>query len=141
MNQVKINNENDNDKRPARNEGELNILGNRMKVLRDAKGLSTGKIAKLIGKTKASVIGYEQGYRYPLLRDAHKLAEVLGTSVAYLIGETDISTPPITKQTLGELIKTGDFHYGGQKLTDDDLDRIIEKLEAILKDAEDEKKA
>lgn len=132
MNQLKDNQ--NSDKRPPRNEGEENILGNRIKELRDIKGLSTGKIAKLIGKTKASVIGYEQGYRFPLLRDIHLLAEVLDTSVAYLIGETDIPGRPLTLDTvksLSQLIEEGDFHKGGNELTQQQLELLIDHMKKL----------
>ncbi|MEM4997425.1 helix-turn-helix transcriptional regulator [Priestia sp. SB1] len=139
MNQLKDNQ--NSDKRPPRNEGEENILGNRIKELRDIKGLSTGKIAKLIGKTKASVVGYEQGYRFPLLRDIHLLAEVLDTSVAYLIGETDIPGRPLTLDTikpLSELIEEGDFHRAGKALTPEQLEKLIAHMKDLTNtDAED----
>jgi len=61
---------NNKDKRPPRNEGEDNILGNRLRVLRKKRGLSLAQLAKLLGKTKTAVVSYEQGYRFPLLRDS-----------------------------------------------------------------------
>jgi len=136
---------NNKDKRPDRLEGEDNILGNRLRVLRKKRGLSLAQLAKLLGKTKTAVVSYEQGYRFPLLRDIDTLAEELGTSVGYLIGETDISGPPVTGEkiedslkytleqlSLGELIKTGDIHNGEEVLSNEQLKIINEYLRKVL---------
>lgn len=130
------------DKRPTRLTGEDNVLGNRLKELREAKGLSFGKLAKILEKSKTTVIGYEHGYRFPLLRDIDDLAEALDTSVAYLIGETDIPGPPITKatirQTIDELIKHGDFHFDGEAISDEELERMIEHMRKVNEAADKE---
>lgn len=115
----------------------VKILGGRLKQLRENKGYSTAELGRRVGKSKATIVNYETGYRFPQIKDVHKLAEVLETSTSYIIGETDHNAPPLTKRealSLAELIKTNDFHANGQKLTDQDLDNIIKKLEGILRE-------
>jgi len=144
MSQLTTNN-NNKDKRPPRNTGEDNILGNRIKAICIEKELSYGKLAKLLGKSKTTVIGYVHGYRFPLMRDIDELANILDTSVSYLIGETDIPGPPVTyktlPQTISELIKHGDFHKDGEIVSQQELEAYVafleEELERINKNKED----
>lgn len=70
----------------------MTITGERLKKLREEHGLSMYDLGKAVGVSKSSVFRWEQGDT-PLdsAKNAHvqKLAEVLGTSVAYLKGKTD----------------------------------------------------
>ncbi|MET3689871.1 transcriptional regulator with XRE-family HTH domain [Priestia megaterium] len=116
-------------------EKEVSILGERMRALREKLDMSYSQVGKAIGKSKAAVVGYEMGYRYPKMKEVNILAKVLHTSTSYLTGETDHPAPPLTHKeatSLAELIKHNDFHYDGIPLTNEDLERIIEKLQGVL---------
>lgn len=135
MNQIKANIDDKEKLVDVKNEDKVTIIGQRVKELREAKGWSTAQLAILINKSKATVVHYETSNRYPQIKDANKLAEVLDTSVDYLTGMTDHPTPPLTAkeaQGLAELIKYYDFHADGKILTDSDLDIVIAKLQGRI---------
>ena len=127
MSQVETNK----DKRPPRLTGEANVFGNRLTELKEEHKYSFADIADMLNKSKTTIIGYSHGYRFPLMREIEKLAKLFNTSVAYLIGETDIKGPPITKQTLAEMIKYRDFKRGKVVLEQEELDLLIDHMEKM----------
>jgi len=134
MNQTKETNSKD--KRPERLTGDANVFGNRLKELKAEHGFSFADIAKMLDKSKTTIIGYSHGYRFPLMRDIEDLAKIFNTSVAYLIGETDFKGKPVTKkdlpETLSDLIETGYFHEDGKVLSEEELQSYVSFLEAEL---------
>ena len=62
------------------------ILGNRIKQLRKAKGLTQQQLADLVNVTKVSVCCYEKGNRTPNLETLIDLANILETTPNYLLG-------------------------------------------------------
>ena len=62
------------------------LVCNRVKVLRRARGLSQRDIGKMIGVTKVSVCGYENGTRTPSLESLELLADIFEVSTDYLLG-------------------------------------------------------
>lgn len=67
----------------------MNKFSERLKELRVAKNLSRKQIAELIGVHDRSVAYWETGQRQCDFDMLIKLAELLDTSVDYLIGATD----------------------------------------------------
>src|SRR5690554_1279164 len=64
-------------------------FGKKIAMLRKEKGLSQGELATLL-KTSVSVISrYERDDMVPSIEAAKKLANLLGTTVGYLLGETE----------------------------------------------------
>lgn len=67
------------------------LVGQRIKELRIEKGISQQELGDLIGVTKVSICGYENGSRIPSLEIFETIANVFGTSADYLLGrEIDI---------------------------------------------------
>lgn len=62
------------------------LVCNRVKELRRARGLSQRDIGKMIGVTKVSVCGYENGTRTPSLESLELLADIFEVSTDYLLG-------------------------------------------------------
>lgn len=62
------------------------MIGKRVKELRIKKKLSQQELGNLIGVTKVSVCGYENGSRIPNLDKLIRLADVLETTTDYLLG-------------------------------------------------------
>ena len=92
---------------------EANVLiPERLKSAREQLNLSKAEAARLIGLTAASYVRYEAGDRNPSLQVMLSIAEKLGTSVAYLSGETnDISSDVVrvyknNNPILFELVKS-----------------------------------
>ena len=65
------------------------MLALRIKLERKKKGLLQSDLANMTGFSKKTVGRWELGERIPNANDLCKLADVLETSVAYLIGEED----------------------------------------------------
>lgn len=64
------------------------ILGERLKQLRGKK-YSQEELAELLNVHNNTISKWENGTQEPRAKRLKKLAEILGTTSAYLIGETD----------------------------------------------------
>ena len=62
------------------------VLGNRIRQLRRANGMSQENLGKLIGVSKVSVSGYEKGTRIPSMIVLEKMVDVFNISADYLLG-------------------------------------------------------
>ena len=71
------------------------LIPERLKSVREQLNLSKAEAARLIGLTAASYVRYEAGDRCPSPQVITSIAEKLGTSVAYLLGETDDISPDV----------------------------------------------
>ncbi|MFI8658029.1 helix-turn-helix domain-containing protein [Priestia megaterium] len=136
MNNTKSSNSKINeDKKNFKEEEKPTILGRRVKNLREAQGFSTAELAKKIEKSKATVVMYETGSRFPQIKDVHILAKVLNTSTSYLIGETDLPSPALTKNDAKSLVELIKIHVDSNNLKKRDQD-ILNKLEELIKTTE-----
>ena len=71
-----------------------------IKVIRRKKNMTQNELARLVGVSPQTVFRWEQGQRSPRAEELQRLAEVLGTPVAYLMDlETDASehSKPVDK--------------------------------------------
>ena len=68
---------------------------NRIKELRQSKGLTQAELAKKVGVTRQAVSLYEKGQIKPKIETRQKLAYYFGTSVSYIRG--DLDTEMLTK--------------------------------------------
>jgi transcriptional regulator with XRE-family HTH domain len=76
-------------------EGSPVSFANRLRELREQKGMSREELAQVCGLGRGTVRDYEQGHREPTLRSAFKLAEALGVSVEeFKDGYTDAADSP-----------------------------------------------
>jgi len=65
-------------------------FGNRLKTVREERNMKREDIAQSIG-TSAAIIGrYERSERTPSVDIAKKIAEALGVSLDYLVGDTEV---------------------------------------------------
>lgn len=62
------------------------VRGDRLKQLRNSKGLTQSDLGRLINITKVSICGYEKGNRTPNLDTLLDICEALGTTPGYLMG-------------------------------------------------------
>lgn len=78
------------------------MLNERLKNLRLAKGLTLQQVGDVFGISKASISGWESGKSHPDHKKLEKLAELLGTSVQFLIsGTADLNR--LTQTTIGRV--------------------------------------
>ena len=71
------------------------LIPERLKSAREQLNISKAEAARRIGLTAASYVRYEAGDRCPSPQVITSIAEKLGTSVAYLLGETDDISPDV----------------------------------------------
>ena len=106
----------------------MSTFGKRLRDCRKEKGLSQNEVAKLLN-TNHSVIGkYERDDVNPSIDAVKRLAELLNTTVAYLVGETDTN----------ELFKNSDMLRRLKdinELPEKDKEAILYNLDALLRDA------
>lgn len=65
-------------------------FANRFKTLRKEKGYTQQQIADLCFLDKSTVCRWEKGDNYPNQQTQSKLADLLGVSIDYLMGRTDM---------------------------------------------------
>ncbi|WP_346207593.1 helix-turn-helix transcriptional regulator [Caldifermentibacillus hisashii] len=66
-----------------------NILGKRIKEVREAKGLTQPELAERIGSTDRNVSNYETGYSFPSVKVLYQISVELDASIDYLLGLTN----------------------------------------------------
>ena len=74
-------------------------IGVKIKNLRSQKNLGQVELAKILGISDASISSYEIGRTKPSLKVIHKMADVFGVDVAYLIGESTSEIQVNTKDS------------------------------------------
>lgn len=65
------------------------MFGKRLKEARERAGLSAAELADSLNVGKNTIWRWEQGERTPSDKDKLRLAQLLGTTVSFLIGETE----------------------------------------------------
>ncbi|ARK32182.1 helix-turn-helix domain-containing protein [Halalkalibacter krulwichiae] len=68
------------------------VLGKRIKYLRDRSGLAQKYVAEKIGVKNNTLSGYESGRREPDSETLRKLADFFEVTTDYLLGRTDKPT-------------------------------------------------
>lgn len=69
---------------------EITTFGEKLRKLRELKGLSRKQLASLIGVSEITILRWEQGRTYPNLKELQALTLALEVSEDYLIGRKDI---------------------------------------------------
>ena len=86
------------------------VFGERLKSIRGRK-MTQEQLGELMNVHNNTISRWEKGENMPSLNCIAKLAEILGTSTAYLLGETDDPTPGvilIPKGLMNSTINVGD---------------------------------
>ena len=81
------------------------LIGKRIKDMRLEKGLSQEELGDLLGVTKVSVCGYENGTRTPSLDTFNLLADVFNTTTDYLLGREIVIRSEVENEYLGNISK------------------------------------
>lgn len=105
----------------------MSSFGTRLRDCRKEKGLSQNELAKSL-KTNHSVIGkYERDEVKPSIEAVKKLAAMLSTTSAYLLGEAEADTVFKDPDMLRRLKEIND-------LPPKDKEAILYNLDAVLRD-------
>ncbi len=112
---------------------------NRIKQLRNEKGINQDVLAKLLGLEIAGISKLETG-RVPL-KDEYivKLAEYFEVSTDYLLGKSDIKNPENINDNLLDLAKVGFTKANYNPPTEKQKEQIKTIIETILQDNKKEK--
>ena len=108
---------------------KLNIV--RLSECRKNIGISKQEAAKRIGVSQPAYLRYESGERDPSAQVIKEIARVLNTSVDYLVGSNDFSTPDtieVDKKTNEELFQIVSFCSQMDRSQQERLLAYIKKL-------------
>lgn len=98
-------------------------ISDRLRVLKEARGLTNTDLAEAVGVTQPSVSRWLTGKAYPRQDQISLLSELFNVSVAHLVGQQKSQVNPVKLVTALTAAKTAR----------DELTRVIESLEfAIL---------
>ncbi|MBE6086269.1 MULTISPECIES: helix-turn-helix transcriptional regulator [Selenomonas] len=109
----------------------------KLRQLRNQKGMSQEAVAKAIGVTRRTYISYELDGRYPKDRERYtKLAEVFGVDVNYLYTENEDFVSRAgrkygdrgIKQATALVSELSGLFAGGE-LTEEDRDAVMQSLQ------------
>ena len=104
-------------------------FSDRLLEIRKKKGFSQAELADLLN-TKPPVIGrYERGEATPSIEVGLKLAKILGVSLDYLVGYTDLEMDTNTLKRIEDI----------SKIPEIDRSFIFKALDALLRDYKTQK--
>lgn len=107
---------------------------NRIKQLREERGLLQSEIGTYLGITGNAVGFYENGKRDIPTEVLKKLSDYFDVSIDYLLGKSDVRNPKHENDINEELLKVGFDMKNYNPPTDKQKEQIKALLEVILKD-------
>lgn len=95
-------------------------IGEKIKELREEKGMTLEEVGNIVGVGKSTVRKWETGMIANMRRDKiAKLASALGTTPAYLMGWTDETTPDSPTDAQGKYYLNDETARVAQEVFDD----------------------
>lgn len=112
-------------------------FGDKLRHLREQKGMTQDDVAKAIGITRRSYIHYETGNRYPRTRDKYEtLAKLFDVETDYLYMENDMlicetgeKYVSSGKRQANALVNELAGLFAGDELSDEDKTAVMRSLE------------
>lgn len=101
----------------------------RLSELRKKRGLSQEELAAKLGTQGPAIGRYERGAAKPTIEVASKIARILGVSLDYLVGNTDME---LDKTVIDRVVEI-------QSLPDEDKSPILYTLDNLLQNARTKK--
>ncbi len=124
----------------------MSTFGDRLRELRNEKGLTLDDLKDILDTTKATLSRYENDKRYPKIEFANRAASFFNVSVDYLLGTTDDRSIKEKAYQIDEksnevkkLFKNleSDLLKDGYKISDDDYSIMLRALKIALADNKD----
>ena len=110
-------------------------FGQRLKELRNKRGVNMAFVADRVGVARSTYAGYETQERFPPIEVLAGIAEVLGTSTDYLIGLTDNLEPKTFPKNVEEYLSSVEqLNWNGVPLTNEDLKPLRDLFEIVVKE-------
>ena len=121
--------------------GEIMDTGERLRELREAKGLSQEEVAKAIGVGRVTYLKYENGENRPV-RKLKELSSFFNVSIDYLLGN---ESPKVSKRDMNDLAKflnKTEVMFDGDtyNLSEEDQQKLRNALEFVFWDAKRQNK-
>lgn len=113
------------------------IALNRMKSLREEKGLTMKDVANCVGLPYTTYVNYEKGAREPSSETLIKIARFFDVSVDYLIGRTEERTLPsniIPMPTMRKIPVVGNIACGEPILAEENIECEVDIPDNIRAD-------
>lgn len=107
----------------------------RLIELRKYKKLTQEELAKQIGSTRSALSLWELGLREPDQETLQRFADFFGVSTDYLLGRDNNTPPPNQKPK-----KLYDVIARAEDLPEENLDQVVDALEALIKHHEEKMK-
>jgi len=107
-------------------------VGDRIRILRERKGLSQKLLAYKLGMPNQSLSNYERGYREPPADVLKKLADFFEVSVDYLLGREAAIYDKNSPRNLKEFLENGTFLYDDVVLDEQDIEHIRRMVEYVV---------
>ena len=107
-------------------------VGDRIRILRERKGLSQKLLAFKLGMPNQSLSNYERGYREPPADVLKKLADFFEVSVDYLLGREAAIYDKNSPRNLKEFLENGTFLYDDVVLDEQDIEHIRRMVEYVV---------
>jgi len=118
------------------------LLGKRLKALREKKGISQKFVATKIGVNNSTLSGYESGYREPDGETLSRLADFYEVTTDYLLGRSNNSQLSSNTETLmndidlglsiDEIMEKYNLKFEGDPLMKDDVEKIITVVKTLM---------
>ena len=71
----------------------MDLFKNRLKEIRQSKGITVNKLSKAIGVKPATISYYENGKRYPSIKHLLALSDYFNVTIDYLCGKDILNNP------------------------------------------------
>ncbi|MBD1371129.1 helix-turn-helix transcriptional regulator [Hazenella sp. IB182357] len=112
-------------------------LGDRLRILREAKRLSQTELAQTLGIPNQSISNYERNYRKPPFDLIEKFADYHQVSMDYLLGRQAYLHPPSKIKDLKTYLAEGPILYDDIPLDQNDLAFIRQMVAYIAEKKKD----
>lgn len=115
-------------------------IGERIYTLRQELDIKQKELAERVGITEATLSRYENCKRTPSSDIAAKLAQALGVTADYLLGNDDSKTisEPVREQKLSPEVETIAAHLEGKDITPKKMKLLKSYIDTLFDDFDDE---
>ena len=108
----------------------VNVFGERLKELREEKGITREQLAGTLNLSYWAISKYEQNERRPDQEILNKIADYFDCSADYLLGRTDIRKPRSSDDVIDLAESSHKFFWKGRELTAEELQGLLVGEEA-----------
>lgn len=114
------------------------MLGNRLRELREEKGLTQEELGKRLNLTKANISKYESEKLEPNIETITYLANFFETTADYILGRSNVRQPETqavrekpTDYEIEDFLRNSNVKFGDAPLDEEDKQDIINFLKII----------